>query len=77
MRGLPHQLLRVLGRISSSEDLFKSAEESPARTPLRCADANAGSVTDLVFFVEDIDHVEARDHAADRWKIETVLKAEH
>ena len=36
-----------------------SSKEAAARSPLRCADADAGAVADFVGGVEYVDHVEA------------------
>ena len=44
---------------------FRQPEENPApRSELRCADADAGAIADLVDLVEDVDHIEARRQRA-------------
>ena len=53
----------LLARVSAEStcDSIKregdSSKEAPARTPLRCSDADAGAVTDLVRRIEHVDDV--------------------
>ena len=46
--------------VCASERLRQPDEEAAPRSELRRADADAGAVADLVFLVEQVDHVEAR-----------------
>ena len=50
--------------ISRAERFRQTEEQAAPRPVLRCADADAGSVADLVDLVEHVDHVEARGERA-------------
>ena len=46
--------------VCASERLRQADEKAPPGSELRRADTNARAVADFVFFIEQVDHVEAR-----------------
>src|SRR6202012_3729023 len=59
-----------------SEDLGPPAEEAAPRAELRRADTDAGAVADLIFLIEQIDHVEAQLDLARSRQIEGLAESE-
>src|SRR5271154_5391892 len=55
--------------------LRQTEKEAAPRTILRCTDTDAGAIADLIFLVEDIDHVKARRERADAGNREIMCHA--
>src|SRR5579859_7974455 len=67
----------LTGRVPMWSDGLKNlrdaAEEAAPRAELRRADTDAGAVADLIFLVEQIDHIEAQLDAPQRGQVQRLI----